>query len=283
MTDGPINDELRGLLREAAEAHRPDRARMLARIERAAAGPARGGTRRRSTALSWPKVLLASLATAGVMAAGGLAVAAIVQPPAPQPPPTAAAAPTASATGGATGSAAPADPTPSAGPSHNSPTAPGPSSTPTRSAGASATPDRSPAPPAAGSRTEDGPLWADGSVDPHSLPSWTQSNVTLKTRQPLTALTVELRIALTAGVKDTGHWQTRPADDFTVTVREESGFLVYRWTLGPGRSLPAGEHVFAGQFNHADGGRDAKDDAYRADATAPGGPAAVWGDFARTG
>ncbi|WP_441247588.1 hypothetical protein [Kitasatospora sp. McL0602] len=30
--------------------------------------------------------------------------------------------------------------------------------------------------------------------------------------------------------------------------------------------VPPGQHVFAGQFNHATGGRDARDDTYRADA-----------------
>lgn len=133
-----------------------------------------------------------------------------------------------------------------------------------------------------GSRTQDGPLWADGSVDPHSNAFWAQSNVTLKTDQPLTALVVELRIALTEGVKDTGNWRTRPAADFDLAVRREGGFLVYRWTLAPGRTVPSGEHVFAGQYDHASGGRDAKDDTYRIDATAGAGEsaAAVWGAFA---
>ncbi|TXS09928.1 hypothetical protein EAO71_36910 [Streptomyces sp. ms191] len=81
-------------------------------------------------------------------------------------------------------------------------------------------------------------------------------------------------------MKDTGHWQTRPADDFTVTVRQEGGFLVYRWVLRPGRTIPSGEHVFAGQYDHAAGGRDAGPDTYRAEAAAGTGRALVWGDFA---
>ncbi|MFE3381450.1 hypothetical protein [Streptomyces anulatus] len=119
-------------------------------------------------------------------------------------------------------------------------------------------------------------------MDPRSVSSWSQSNVTLKTREPLTALAVELRIGLTPGVKETGHWQTRPAGDFTATVREEGGFLVYSWVLRPGRTLPVGEHVFAGRYNHADGGRDAAMDTYRTEATSATGAseAVVWGDFA---
>ncbi|UUU43345.1 hypothetical protein [Streptomyces sp. NBC_00162] len=236
-----MTDELRGLLRESAEAHLPDRARMLARVER---GMARRGTadrlrdreRARARTLSWPKIVLATLATAGTLTVSALTVVAVVHTPDPPRNPTAAAP----------------------------------------SAGGSA------APPAEGSRTEDGPLWADGSVDPHGNAYWAQSNVTLKARKPLTALVVELRIALTEGVKDTGSWRTRPAADFDLSVRQEGGFLVYRWTLKPGRTVPAGEHVFAGQFNHAAGGRDAKDDTYRIDAGAGDAEsgAAVWGGFA---
>ncbi|MFG2753481.1 hypothetical protein [Streptomyces xanthophaeus] len=247
-----MTDELRDRLRESAQAHLPDRARMLARVERgtAAAGPgaARGRTgaraRTRTRPLAWPKTLLASLATAGTLAVSALAVVAVVHTPdPPHDPPAAAVAPSTS----------------------SAPSAPGPS-----------------APPMQGSRTEDGPLWSDGSVDPHSNAYWAQSNVTLKAGQPLTALVVELRIALTEGVKDTGSWRTRPAADFDLSARREGGFLVYRWTLKPGRTVPPGEHVFAGQYDHAVGGRDAKDDTYRIDATAgpTAGAAAVWGDFA---
>ncbi|MGW6941824.1 hypothetical protein ACWGF3_22910, partial [Streptomyces xanthophaeus] len=86
-----MTDELRDRLRESAQAHLPDRARMLARVERgtAAAGPgaARGRTgararaRARTRPLSWPKTLLASLATAGTLAVSALAVVAVVHTP----------------------------------------------------------------------------------------------------------------------------------------------------------------------------------------------------------
>ncbi|MEV7443940.1 hypothetical protein AB0O22_22885 [Streptomyces sp. NPDC091204] len=240
-----MTDELRGLLRESAETHLPDRARMLARVER---GTARPGTARRpwdrerprARTLSWPTIVFATLATAGTLTASALTVVAVVDTPDPPRNPTAAAPSVAGRT----------------------------------------------PPPTAGSRTQDGPLWADGSVDPHSNSYWAQSNVTLKAEKPLTALVVELRIALTEGVKDTGSWRTRPAADFDLSTRPEGGFLVYRWTLKPGRTVPTGEHVFAGQYDHAASGRDAKDDTYRIDASAGAGAgagesgAAVWGGFA---
>ncbi|GHB67043.1 hypothetical protein GCM10010347_41400 [Streptomyces cirratus] len=280
-----MTDELRHLLRESAEAHRPDRASMLARVERGTARPqplGRPPHRERGGALSWPKVVLATLATTGALAVGGFAVVAVVR--APDPPQTTIATDA--------GTPTPAPPSPAGTPSAAAPSAPAaPESSRTPagpttggpSASGSASSGPRPTPPADGARTSDGPLWADGSVDPHSNAYWAQSNVTLKTRSPLSALTVELRIALGGGVKTTGSWLTRPAADFDVSVREEGRFLVYRWTLKPGKTVPAGQHVFAGQYNHATGGRDAKDDGYRAEAVTPAGKAAVWGDFARTG
>ncbi|MFF3209896.1 hypothetical protein ACFYYB_04475 [Streptomyces sp. NPDC002886] len=241
-----MTDELRGLLRESAEAHLPDRARILARVGRGTAPRPRNRerVRVRVRALTWPKIALATLATAGTLTVSALMV--VTTPHAPDPP--------------------------------RNPTAAAPSSV------------ARPAAPVEGSRTENGPLWADGSVDPHSNTYWAQSNVTLKAREPLTSLVVELRIALTEGVRDTGSWRTRPAADFDLSARQEGGFLVYRWTLKPGRSVPSGEHVFAGQYDHAPGGRDAKDDTYRIDATAGAGAgagagaadggASVWGGFA---
>jgi hypothetical protein len=130
------------------------------------------------------------------------------------------------------------------------------------------------------SGVEDGPLWSDGSVDPHSNEFWAQSNLTFKTSEQLTALTVELRIAQTGGVTNAGAWRSLPEDDFTLTVADRDGFLVYTWVLKAGRTVPKGQWVFAGQYSHERGGRDAKDDVYTATATAQSGDLAVRGDFA---
>jgi hypothetical protein len=117
-------------------------------------------------------------------------------------------------------------------------------------------------------------------VDPHSNVFWAQSNLTLKTSVRLDSLTVELRIAQTGGVTSTGAWRSLPEADFAQSVVERDGFLVYTWTLKPGRTVPAGEWVFAGQYDHARGGRDAKDDGYVMTGTADGHTYAVTGDFA---
>ncbi|MFE2035141.1 hypothetical protein ACFXBB_18200 [Streptomyces scopuliridis] len=226
-------DDLHGRLKETARAHRPDRERMLARVERGMAAPgthpARAPAHRPA---SWFRVATATAAAVGVLAAGALALAAVMD-------------------GGTD-------------PAVTVATTPGP---------ASGTPDSRPA----GAR--DGFLRSDGVVDPNSNAYWAQSNLTLGTDRPLTSLTLELRVAQTGGVRNTGSWRSLPEEDFTLSVRPETGALVYRWTLKDGVTVPAGEHVFAAQYDHAEGARDAGDDRYTALATGSGRTVEVRGDF----
>ncbi|GGT86550.1 MULTISPECIES: hypothetical protein [Streptomyces] len=193
---------LRRQLREAAEAHRPDRARILARVERGmAAAPPEPARLRRSLprpASPWARTLAVAAAVVGVLILGGLVATTVHRAPAPVA------------------------------------TVPAPHP----------------------------PLQAAGAIDPGSNRWWAQSNITLTVPAPLSALTVELRVALTGGIASTGHWRTLPEQDFTVSVREEGAALVYRWTLKEGRTVPPGRHVFAGQYNHAEGARDVAADSY---------------------
>ncbi|MGW1706820.1 hypothetical protein ACWCP8_15090 [Streptomyces sp. NPDC002206] len=227
-----MDDKLRERLRTAAEAHRPDRERMLARVER---GMAEGPSARTPRGpLPWLRVVGATAAVCGVLAVGAYAVT--------------------SAGGGQTrGGQVAGSPVPSVS--------------------APAVPGREPE-----LRTEDGPLWADGAVDPHSNAYWAQSNVTLRTTQPLSSLTVELRIARTGGVHTTGSWRSLPEQDFTASAKEKGGFLVYRWTLKPGRTVPVGTHMFAGQYNHAEGDRGAEGDYFTANAARSTGQRVSVGD-----
>jgi hypothetical protein len=103
--------------------------------------------------------------------------------------------------------------------------------------------------------------------------------VTVKSDKQLTSLIVELRIKQTGGVTSTGAWRSLPEVDFEHTVGERDGFIVYTWELKEGRTVPAGEFVFAGQYDHDRGGRDAGDDRYAATATADGEQVGVQGDF----
>ncbi|MEU4353292.1 hypothetical protein [Streptomyces virginiae] len=264
-----MNEELTGRLRAAAEAHQPDRARILARVERGMSG-APAGHRESSGARPWPRVALVSLATAGILAVGGFAVATIVQSPPARPDVSATpAAPSATGTPHST---------PSAAPTTGGPT--GPDRSPSTSPSPAASGGTGSARPGS-AHVQDGPLSSAGSLDANSNTYWAQSNIALKTTQPLTALTVELRITQTGGVQSTGSWRTLPADDFTVTVQPEGGAVVYRWILKPARTVPVGQHVFAGQYNHAAGAREAKHDGYRVDAGGPRGALSVWGGFTR--
>ncbi|MGW7461307.1 hypothetical protein [Streptomyces sp. NPDC054797] len=86
------------------------------------------------------------------------------------------------------------------------------------------------------------------------------------TRGELTSLTVQLRIAQTGGVTSPGAWRSLPEDDFTLTTAEKVGYLVHTWVLRQGRTVPANQWMFAGQYHHARGGRDARDDRYAATA-----------------
>ncbi|MER6026601.1 hypothetical protein [Streptomyces sp. NPDC001851] len=260
-----MNEEIARRLRDAAEAHRPDRARMLARVQRGMAGPA-VRHRARPFARSGTRVALAGLAATGILATGGLAVAAIVSHSSRPATVTEPATPSPTA-----GSPRPTSARPT-------PVAPAPATTP--GSARPTPPATSPSPTADESRS--GALSAAGSVDPHSTVYWTQSNLVLKTTRPLTSLTVEMRIVQTGGVKSTGTWQTLPSGDFTVTVQEAGGTLVYRWVLKPGLTVPAGSHELAAQFNNGAGKRSAAGDGYRVDAQGPGGSASVRGGFVPT-
>ncbi|MFE0806698.1 hypothetical protein ACFW34_04350 [Streptomyces sp. NPDC058848] len=273
-----VDEELRVRLHEAAGAHRPDRARILARVERGMSGGDRPVHRATRPLLGWARVAGATAAVAGVLAVGGYAVASAVKDGAPQrrsvaASPAPAATPSPQDTGRVPAPTA-SDPGPSTAPGSRTPDTPASSRPPAATSTATGT-ARPPAP-----AVQDGPLWSDGSVDPHSNEFWAQSNVTLKTAGPLTALTVELRVAQTGGVTSTGAWRSLPEGDFDLAVGERDGFLVYRWTLREGRTVPAGEWVFAGQYDHDRGGRDAHADRYTATATAGSGRFSVRGGFA---
>ncbi|MFK0169869.1 hypothetical protein ACIQU5_13775 [Streptomyces sp. NPDC090306] len=233
------HEEVRARLRGAAGAHHPDRARMLARVERGMARPPRerAGPRPRPVLAGWAGVAATVAAVAGVLAAGGYAVTSAVRDPAP-----------AGRTAAASAVPAPAAPSPPRARASGAPHA--------------------------------GPLRSAGAVDSHSNAYWAQSDLTVTVSARLTSFSVRLDVALTAGVKSTGAWLTLPEDDFTRTVTEADGFLRYEWVLRPGRTVPPGEWVFAAQYDHAQGSRDAGDDTYTATGTAEDGQrGAVTGHF----
>ncbi|KUN19025.1 hypothetical protein AQJ23_37375 [Streptomyces antibioticus] len=276
MRQQDVHDELRARLHEAAEQHEPDRARILARVERGMAEQTRSGHRAtRPQVFGWVRVVSATAAVACVLGIGGYAVASAVKDDTPEQTVATTATPEPSPDATTRAPMHPSAPQPGETPRtekpRTTPTAKAPSATATAQ------------PPVTAAGAEDGPLWSDGSVDSHSNEFWAQSNLTLKTSEELSALTVELRIAQTGGVASTGAWRSLPEDDFTLTTEGKDGFLVYTWTLKEGRKVPKGEWVFAGQYNHERGGRSAAGDRYTATGTAGTAQLAVRGDFASNG
>ncbi|MEU3617762.1 hypothetical protein ABZ725_36430 [Streptomyces sp. NPDC006872] len=278
-----VHDELRARLHEAAEAHEPDRARILARVERGMAGQAQGQDRfdhraTRPALWGWTRIVGATAAVAGMLAIGGYAVASAVKDDTTPAQQTVSVSSPPVESPDAT-SRPPASPkvTPSAGTGAKDPVQPS-TSAPKSSAATPSAPAATLLPGT--SDEEDGPLWSDGSVDPHSNDFWAQSNITLKSSEVLTELTVQLKVAQTGGVSSAGAWRSLPEGDFTFTVAEQDGFLVYTWVLKEGRTVPVGEWVFAGQYDHDRGGRDAKDDTYAATGTSDKQQGSVGGDFA---
>jgi hypothetical protein len=206
------------------------------------------------------------LATTATLTIGGFAMAALVRTPPVQRVVV-------------TTSGSPSQPQASSAPPSGGPTdrVTGPTAHPSLPS-----PDPTPLAQPGGTQLQDGPLRSSSAIDAHSNVYWAQSNVTLTNTQPLTALTVQLQIAQTGSVRSTGSWQTLPGSDFTVTVQQQNGVLTYRWTLLAGHTVPAGQHIFAGQYNHATGRRNTGQDTYRADALAGRQTLQVWGGFPAT-
>jgi hypothetical protein len=114
-------------------------------------------------------------------------------------------------------------------------------------------------------------------VDKGSNPYWSQSEVAVTTEGRLTSFTVEVHIARAGEVEATGAWRTLPDRDFELTVEPDGGELVFRWELRENAEIPPGEHIFAGQYDHGAGPRDAADDWYRVHGAGPGGEVSARG------
>jgi hypothetical protein len=295
-------------LHEAARAHRPDRERMLARVEHAMAEPevsqgARAPGHDRPGSAPWVRVTAVTAAVAGAIGLGGLAVGAVGtagddpgspavvtsagSPAGTRPPSTPPSAPASTAgPSGASGAAghpvAPRHGRPSPGGKHSAghPPASGKPATtaPANPSGSSADAGAGRDTPATTAPVQPGYLSCTASLGDGSSATWTESRVVLTTTAPVTALTVELRVAGGAKVASTGAWTDAP--DLTASsVAVDGDDLVYRWTLDDGRTLPAGSYTFAGQFSHPDGQHGTAGDRFTVSTQGSAGPATAGGGF----
>jgi hypothetical protein len=252
------SDPIRSALRTEAAAHQPDRAAMLARIQRGQTPRVSGTprpTRRRTAVVAGMAATVATVLGVSVAVTWatvrndptpGLAPATSVPV---SPTPTATSVPSATATKSA--AAAPV-------PGHGA----------TGRPSSAAQPPRSPAASPGNVSVQQGFLWSSGAVDPHSIDNWAQSNMTLKNSEAVTALQLRVRIARTPDLTSTGAWSTIAADDLVTNVEQQPDALVYTFTLKPGVRLAPGAHMFGVQYGHATGGRDPGRDSYAAIAAA---------------
>ncbi|MFI0942503.1 hypothetical protein [Streptomyces sp. NPDC021020] len=297
MTDLPER------LREAAHAHRPDRERMLARVEHAmtADGAGNGAPESaarghdRPVAAPWMRVTAVTAAVAGAIGIGGLAVGAVTGTGQPghssvtsDSADPAQPSPTASDTAGSGEHRVPVQRQTTTAPAHRK--SPGPHSTSGR--GTTAPPLQAAPPSVPGSPPQSsgapsqgtglpqgsGPLQSNGVLGSNSDAYWTESEVQLTSQKPITSLAVELRIARVNGETYSASWTD--ATQVSVKVTTEADYIVYRWTLAAGQTLPADTYNFAGQFTHDPGQGGTDGDRYTATVGyASGGSVTVGGGF----
>jgi hypothetical protein len=104
-------------------------------------------------------------------------------------------------------------------------------------------------------------LSTKGAVDPHSVATWAQQNVTITNTKVLKSLRVTITVAASDGTSVAGKFTTVSNSDVTMTVTQAANFLTYAYVLHDGVTLAPGRYVFAAQFNHR-AERPADQDSY---------------------
>ncbi|REE95295.1 hypothetical protein [Thermomonospora umbrina] len=267
---------LRDQLCAEADRHRPDTARMWARIEAALAEPepeplsvspaedfdAPPPHRRRARRGGlW--AVAAGFATATVLGVTSLVVPAMTDraddgdavtlgrqgvsgPPPPSPPASPLAGPPVEGTrkNTETGVTAPSTPRP-------------------RARGAAR-------PPAGGGSGGSAPILVKGSRDRDGTVYWARNNVTVTVRRSLEVLDVVVRIRRDLGTVPARGWTTLPNSSVGIDTDLTPDAVVYRFSLRPGRRVEPGTYTFAVQYRP--GGRhDASGDTYVVRAVGAGG------------
>jgi len=251
-------EQIRSALHDTAQAYQPSRAAIELRVAHGRAAP-RGKDRHGARAYFTMRPVGAALAVVVISVLSVFAFrSGTDHPPVASSPATAPVA---------------ASPSPS------------PSSTGNR-AGASSdhsrlptTPSRSGAPSSAGRSTPAGFLTAVGAVDPNSVDTWSQNNVTISNTAAVTSLLITIKVALTAEAAYAGRYTTVSNSDIIVTVTRDATTMTYSYALRQGVTLAPGSYVFAAQFVHHSG-RDADRDSYTVVAQAGSAEGTLGGTFA---
>lgn len=116
-----------------------------------------------------------------------------------------------------------------------------------------------------GASTSSGPgiVTATASIDHGSSASWTQLDVVVTIKQPLTALHVTVKVSKCDGLASAGSWNSGAGGQFTeATTTDSAGAITYEFELAKGRTLSPGTLTFAAQFSHASSGWNPAHDTF---------------------
>lgn len=137
----------------------------------------------------------------------------------------------------------------------------GPTSTQRATSGASASASGSSS--TSGVTTSSALVAATPSIDKGGNADWSQLDLSVDVKQPLTALHVTVKVSKCAGLVSTGSWDSGATGQFTTTTTTNSdGSITYEFELAQGDEVSPGAVTFAVQFNHAGTGWNAADDTY---------------------
>ncbi|MBA9004573.1 MULTISPECIES: hypothetical protein [Thermomonospora] len=252
---------LRDRLHAEADRHRPDTARIWARVEAAmneqtaAPDPIPAWEPRPWRRRGDLRAAAAALATAAVMGVTSLAVVVLngdagPGPVVPPPPRTGAPLPSSTAT---------VSPSPSEDGEADSDTV-----------GGVRPPARNE--PGPGEGGQGGAPVSVTAAQDGALPYWGRNTLTLTVHRPLTALNVTIRVARSRRTFPAGSWNSMPGSHVRSDTDLTDDAIVHRLTLLPGRTLPSGRYLVAVQYQPG-GPHDPARDTFAVTAHAAGGSA----------
>jgi aryl-phospho-beta-D-glucosidase BglC (GH1 family) len=116
-----------------------------------------------------------------------------------------------------------------------------------------------------------GTVSVSGRVAPGTSPWWGEVDVLLTNTAPMTALTIDITVAKTTGVTYSGQYNSYWGGAVSMSRTETASAIIYRYTLNPGQTVPAGTGwVAAAQFGGNGTPHPVSGDTYAGTATIGG-------------
>jgi hypothetical protein len=91
---------------------------------------------------------------------------------------------------------------------------------------------------------------ATATLDTSGNADWSQEDVWVALAKPTAGFQLTVKVSRSAQPVSTGTWMTYDTDLFDVSVKSQSGAVIYKFQLKSGRILPAGTAEFAVRFSH---------------------------------